>query len=332
MAEGVAIGKRVIRFLIIGNSVGQDQVAFLPWLLRNTCGDGVEFKISIFFRGGQTVEDYIDKIEAEGDVRAGTFSTAVNTDVWTNERGSVTLTEALTTRGPWDYIAIEPTCVYGYEDNPAKVPTFIEWIRQRATYPFKLCYMMHHDSRSVSYWDRNIALFKRCWNENPFDILFPCGFAIEYAKSFMDRATEISRDGVHADDGLPRCMGSYVLMGMFARLCGFTAKIYDNPNRITESECVRMSIPDRRPMSSGEQWADLEVQTFTDEVWRKCQMCSLAAIKSGDALVTYTNGDKANVFPEYATEKIREVIAERVSELDPDNSSVYDLIKALKGE
>lgn len=33
-----------------------------------------------------------------------------------------------------------------------------------------------------------------------------------------------------------------------------------------------------------------------------------------------------------AKEKVGEIIAERVSELDPDNASVYDLIKALKGE
>jgi len=85
--------KKSIKALFIGNSICQDHVTYLPYLLKNTYGDEIDFAIYIYYIGSCTIKKYATQIST---IRAYIFSTAKNTEVWSNNTNNVKLTDALT--------------------------------------------------------------------------------------------------------------------------------------------------------------------------------------------------------------------------------------------
>lgn len=276
--------KKSIRILFIGNSVSQDHVTYLPYLLKNTYGDDLDFHLYIFFTGGITLKGY----EAKGDAVPWIFSETHNSERWTCYPDSVSFSQAFL-KDSFDIVSIQGYYNYLLEDM-SKVPALVERFKNWAQAPFELAWLMHqtfddpkfdadHTKHPTTYAQRLSAIIdgaKQAIRENPVTLLFPPGLATLYAQkdSILTKA-QLTPDGTHNHEGLPCIMGAYTLMEVIARRVGLPSRVIGNPLRMTEEKYKTLNIPD--PQGAVDP-------TLTEEQWYRCQVAAIKAVNASQAL------------------------------------------------
>ena len=257
-----------INCLFIGNSVNQDHVAYLPWLLKNTYPE-LNFNIRICYIGGWTIKAYVEKV-LTGEKSIEIFSTANNVANWTN-KGGVSFDSIFDI--DYDIISYMGYCNYIPSDSSflgedfSYFPRLVEYIRTKQSKPFKLAYLTHQiydDSRQPIAETREIIKdgIKAAITSTPVNMLFPCGFATDLARNDFGE-TFLTPDKIHNNQGLPCIMGAYVLMGIISRYLGFKDRIINNPLRITEEIESSLQIPGKNgTLQIGTEEQNLAAQAY----------------------------------------------------------------------
>lgn len=277
--ESPKTSKKSLKALFIGNSVSQDHIAYLPYILKNTYGDEIDFSIYIYYIGGYTIGQYVDNVITENK-NAEIFSYAKNIEVWTNSSGTK-LKDALQ-KEEWDIISIQGYFNnYRIEEDMTKVPVFVEFLKSNTKKSFELAWLMHQTYKSNEVLHDIIYGAKQAIIENPITLLFSPCFVTEYAKQFFSQS-QLSPDGIHNHEGLPCMMGAFNVLSVILRWMGIPNKTIGNPLRMTIEKQSSLNIPGVNGTVD---------ESFTDEDYYKCQCAAVKSMNAGDGLFNVSKNE-----------------------------------------
>lgn len=279
--------RKSIRCLFIGNSVSQDHVSYVPWLLKNMYGNDIDYTICIAYKASVTIKAYCEHI-ITGDMNLDIFSIAHNTERWTNVT-NMPYADIWNDYGEFDLICFEgyynhnPGSTGVYVEDNSCFSTFINDLKSRQEKEFKLCFLMHQtynyngtpSHTEQEAWARIVNGAKYAVNNTPVSIILACGAVTKMVNGDIPQST-LTNDNIHNQQGLPCIMGGYVIVEELAAYLGLPSKIINNKLRITAGKETYLNIPG--PNGS--------LQVGTDEQYSLCQDAAIKAVKYGRALLS----------------------------------------------
>ena len=265
--------KKKVCLLFIGNSVNQDHVMYLPWVLSKLYGDSIDYEIHNFYIGSYTIKSYVENV-ITGVKGAEIYSVSNNSPKWTNTAGNK-LGDVLASR-KWDVISMQ-----GYFNNGSmgpedvtKFPQLLNYFRENAPRGFHLGLLMHQ-TYNESVWKEIINGHAEMIKNNPVGILFPAGLATYYAmKSGMEKSF-LTPDNIHNNEGLPCLMGAYVIAGVLSKWLALPNIIVNSKSRITDEEW--------KILNTGGQNGTF--QQGDEAQWVMAQDSAIKAINAGEGLL-----------------------------------------------
>ena len=242
--------KKSIAILFVGNSLTQDGIAYLPYVLK-TYYPEIDFKIYMWYMGGKTLADHYSAFTSGG--KANIFSVAENTTAWTNS--STTVMSSVLSTYKFDIV-----CMQEYFNYKESYKDCTDWnncrdyitTNYKGGNPLKFISLFHAPLRKDGY-DVN-DVFKRTEDGNALILqstisedLIPNGIAV-YRALDTDLNTlgdlgQLSPDGTHTQEGLPCLLQTWVtLLWLFDKL-GINKSIYGHPMRMTTAIYNSISVP-----------------------------------------------------------------------------------------
>lgn len=201
--------KKEISILFIGNSLTQDAISYVPYVLNRLNNDQINFKFYMWYNGGYTLEQQWNAISS--NTAAGIFSVCENSSSWTNYNNSITLQSVLSTY-TFDIVCLQEYFNYKTSftvDDLAPFNNIVDYIRSNYSGNFKVITLLHAPLRSSAATvltrtiDGNKLILE---NTVAQDMLSP-GLAIYKAMSTsldsLGDQSHLSPDGTHAQEGLP---------------------------------------------------------------------------------------------------------------------------------
>ena len=237
-----------LSILFVGNSLTQDGIAYLPYMLTKYY-PGFKFKFYMWYNGGYTLAQQYEKFLA--DTECEQFSIAENNPSWTN-----------TTAKMSDILS-------KYEFN---IVCMQEYFNRRTTYTESdlIDWTNCRDYIQTHYTGRNglefISLFHSPWmtDESTVYDLTKTGNALILKKTIADdmiatgialhiaRSTALDElgdnghltpDNIHAQEGLPCLLETYTALLWVLDRYGFPTSIYGLPSKMTAGIQQSISVP-----------------------------------------------------------------------------------------
>ena len=248
---GSGSSKKSISILFVGNSLTQDGIAYLPYMLK-TYYPEIDFGLYMWYIGGYTLGQHYQKFISNGV--ADIFSVAENSSSWTNFSKSKTMSQVLST------YTFDIVCMQEYFNYKESYDNCNDWNYCRdyitANYQgenaLEFISLFHAPLRKDGYdvnevytrtEDGNALILKTTISED----LIPNGVAVYRALSSslnsLGDLGQLSPDGTHTQEGLPCLLQTYVtLCWLFDRL-GINKSIYGHPMRMTTSIYNSINVP-----------------------------------------------------------------------------------------
>lgn len=278
--EGGGAKSKPISILFIGNSLTQDAISYLPWLLT-TLAPEVSFKFYIWYCGGYTLAQHYSRIS--NNQTCETFSRCEDNTAWTNSNNSITM-QYILEHYKFDIVCLQEYFNYKSSYTDADLAPFnniISYIRANYNYPFKVATLFHQPKRDVAESVFNLTkqgngLILR---KTDAEILNPAGIAIYRAMSTdldsLGDQGHLSPDGTHSQEGLPCILQAYVsALWIFDQL-SLPRSVVNDKQRITTAIYNSLYIPG--PNGS--------LVVGTDEQYNLAQDVAVKAWKEGIALL-----------------------------------------------
>ena len=249
-ANVAKLEKKSISILFVGNSLTQDGIAYLPYMLKNYYPE-VDFKFYMWYIGGYTLEQQYDVFSSNG--KADIFSVAENSQSWTNFNKSKTMASVLSTY-KFDIVCMQEYFKLQKEDFITDWNDCYDYIKSNYTggNDLEFISLFHAPMRGSSYDVDQI--YKRTEDGNALILkttnaqdMIPNGIAVYRALqtdlNTLGDAQQLSPDGVHTQEGLPCLLQTYVtLCWLFDRL-DIDKSIYGHPMRTTTEIYKKISVP-----------------------------------------------------------------------------------------
>jgi len=271
--------KKEISILFVGNSLTQDGIAYLPYLLKEYYPE-VNFKFYMWYNGGYTLAQHYNKFINNNACEI--FSVAENNASWTNYNNSKTMSYILSTY-KFDIVCLQEYFNYKESYTENDLTDWIncqEYIRQ------------HYNKNSLEF----VELFhapKRDNATNIFNVtkqgndlilqkticqdMIPNGIAVYRALSTdldsLGDQGHLSPDGTHTQEGLPCLLQTYVSLLWLLDKLSINKSIYGCSLRITTDIYNTLNVPGPN-LGSG-------VITGTDEQNILAQEVAIKAYKEG---------------------------------------------------
>ena len=273
--------KKELKILFIGNSLTQDGIAYLPYMLK-TYYQEVDFKIYMWYTGGYTLGQHYSTFTSNG--KAEIFSVAENVINWTNESKSRTMASVLST------YKFDIVCMQEYFNYKTEYENASDWNNCRdyivSNYKggnaLKFVSLFHAPLRKDGYdvhevYERTLDGNALILHETISDDMIPNGIAVYKALDTdlnnLGDLGQLSPDGTHTQEGLPCLLQTYTtLCWLFDRL-GINKSVYGHPMRMTTSIYDSISVPGAN-LGSG-------VVTGTDAQNLLAQEIAIKAYKEG---------------------------------------------------
>ena len=280
--------KKDISILFIGNSLTQDAVSYLPYLLVKSMPD-INFKFYVWYCGGYTLAQHYQKFI--NDETCTIFSISQNGIGWCNEDNSRTMSSILS-EYRFDVVCLQEYFNYKESYTSADLADFnnvISYIRDNYAYPFKVATLFHQPKRDVAESVFNLTkqgngLILR---ETVADTINPAGIAIYRAmQTSLDSLGDqghLSPDGTHAQEGLPCLLQAYVSALWVCDLLSLPYGIVNDKLRITTDIYNQINVPGAN-LGSG-------VITGTEEQHDIAQDVAVKAWKEGMKLLNSNLSD-----------------------------------------
>ena len=277
-----------VSILFIGNSLTQDGIAYLPYVLRHYYPE-VKFRFYMWYMGGHTLAEHYQTFT--NNQTCSIFSVADNTDAWTNYTNSITMESILETY-EFDIVCMQGYYNYTPETNPAESTDNITAWNNCQNYilsnytggnSLEFISLFHAPLRSDA--DTVYARTKE-WNakflqETIAQDMLPNGIAVYRALSTtLDNLGDmghLSPDGTHAQEGLPCLMQTYTNVCWLLDHLSISKSIYGCPLRITNEIYNSINVPGPN-LGSG-------VITGTDAENLLAQEIAIKAYKEGKYFV-----------------------------------------------
>lgn len=244
-------GKKQMSILFVGNSLTQDGIAYLPYVLKNYYPE-VDFKIYLWYIGGTTLEQQYSNFTSSG--KAEIFSVAENTGTWTNYSKSKTMASVLT-----DY-TFDIVCLQEYFNYKTSYEDVTDWnncrdyivSNYRGGNALEFVSLFHAPLRKSGYDVDEV--YKRTEQGNALILqetisqdMIPNGIAVYRALDTdlnnLGDLGQLSPDGTHTQEGLPCLMQTYVTVCWLFERLGINKSIYGHPMRMTSDVDNSISVP-----------------------------------------------------------------------------------------
>lgn len=242
------LAQKSISILFIGNSLTQDAVSYVPYLLRNLYPN-VAFKFYIWYNGGYTLAQQYTKFT--NNQTCEIFSVCENATGWTNYNNAITMQSILASY-KFDIVCLQEYFNYKSSYTDADLADFnncVAYIRANYSRNFKVVTLFHAPLRSSAD-----AVFARTKAGNELilqktiaeSILAP-GVAIYRAlstslDSLGDRG-HLSPDGTHAQEGLPCLLEAFVVFIWIMRQLAIPISIANCQLRMTTTVYNSINVP-----------------------------------------------------------------------------------------
>ncbi len=272
--------KKNITILFIGNSLTQDAISYLPYILVKSMPD-INFRFYVWYCGGYTLAQHYNKFI--NDQPCEIYSIADNSVGWYNLSNSMKMSNIL--KNKFDMVCIQEYFNYKESyttENLVDFNNVVNYLKEHCNHPFKVATLFHQPKRDVAESIFNLTkqgngLILR---ETVADSINPAGIAIYRAMqtsldSLGDRG-HLSPDGTHAQEGLPCLLQAYVSALWICDLLSLPYGIVNDKLRITTDIYNQINVPGPN-LGSG-------VVTGTEEQHAIAQEVAVKAWKEGKAL------------------------------------------------
>lgn len=272
-----------ISILFVGNSLTQDGIAYLPYLLK-TYYPEINFRFYMWYNGGYTcAQQYTD---FQNNATCEIFSRAENVAAWTNQNRSVTMADVLSTY-TFNIVCVQE--YFNYKETYTATTDFenvVEYIR--ANYQggnaLKFITLFHAPLRSKV--DDVFALTKSgielILKNTVCEDVLSNGIAVYKALSTdldsLGDKGHLSPDGTHTQEGLPCLMQTFTALLWFLEKAGINVSIYGSAARMTTAVYNTIKVPGAN-LGSG-------VIPGTDAENYLAQAVAIEAFKAGKNLVS----------------------------------------------
>lgn len=248
--------EKEIRILFVGNSLTQDSVTYVPYLLK-TCFPSVRFTFCMWYYGGYTLQQQYAVFRRNGTGKM--VSVADNTAGWTNHTYSVRMADLLS-----DY-TFDIVCMQEYFNDR---DTFTE--ADMAGWNNCRDYITEHYTGGNE--PEFVTLFhspRRNSAEKVFELtkagntlflkkggardMIASGIAVYRAMATeldsLGDKKHLSPDGIHAQEGLPCLLEAWTVLCWVLDRTGAEPSVYGSPCRMTKEIYRTLHIPGPNPGS-----------------------------------------------------------------------------------
>ena len=245
---GAGSAKKTIRILFIGNSLTQDGIAYLPYILKNYYGDDIDFKIYMWYKGGYTLAQQYSLFTSGG--KAEIFSVAENAASWTNYSNNKTMAWVLSTY-TFDIVCLQE--YFNYKETYTDLTDF-DNVRNyiKTNYnknPLEFITLFHAPLRSKA--DEVFALTQTgnalFLSDDIADDMLANGIAVyralDTALDSLGDKGHLSPDGTHTQEGLPCLLQTWVSLLWLLDRFGMDLNIYGHPFRMTTAIYNTIKVP-----------------------------------------------------------------------------------------
>lgn len=272
---------REISILFVGNSLTQDGIAYLPYMLK-TYYPEIKFKLYMWYNGGKTLAEQYAYFT--NNTPCDIFSVAENTTSWTNYNSSKTMSEILSTY-KFDIVCMQE--YFNYKESYTSVEDWENcknYINSHYTAnALEFVSLFHAPKRdnATSIYNMTLSGNRKILAETISQDLIPIGIAVYDALSTdldaLGDQGHLSPDGTHTQEGLPCLLQTYVaLLWVFDKL-GVNKSIYGSDMRMTTAIYNSINVPGPN-LGTG-------VITGTDAQNLLAQEVAIKAFKKGKGIV-----------------------------------------------
>jgi len=250
--QGIEISsRRSLRVLFVGNSLTQDGIAYLPYLLKTFFSPAISFKLYMYYNGGYTLAQQYAQMTEETPCQ--TFSSAEDNVTWSNSRNAVNMKTILAER-EFDIVCLQDYFNYkdSYTDSDIQVwNNCRDYIVENYTGGNSLHFisLFHAPKRDTadSVYAMTVTGNLKILQDTIADDIIPNGMAVYRALSSdldsLGDESHLSPDGTHTQEGLPCLLQTYVtLLWIFDRF-GMPYGIYGLPFKMTTDIYNTLDVP-----------------------------------------------------------------------------------------
>lgn len=242
------LAQKEISVLFIGNSLTQDAVSYVPWLIRNLYPD-LSFKFYMWYNGGYTLGQQYTKFVNDGTCEI--FSICENSHSWRNYNNSVKMSDILTSYR-FDIVCLQEYFNYKTTFLEADLVDFnncVSYIRSNYGHHFKVATLFHAPLRASA--DSVFALTRHgnelILKKTSAQTMVSPGIAIYRAlstslDSLGDRG-HLSPDGTHAQEGLPCLLQAWVVFLWVMRQLSIPISIENCQLKMTTATYNTINVP-----------------------------------------------------------------------------------------
>lgn len=243
---GITKDTKELSILFVGNSLTQDGMSYLPYLLTKYY-PGFKFRFYMWYNGGYDLSQQYDKFTA--DTACEAFSIAENTPSWTTSQ--VKMSDILST------YKFNIVCMQEYFNRKESYTSVTDWNNCRD-------YIVSHYTGGNGL--EFISLFHSPWMTNEqtvyeltktgnalilqstiADDMIATGIALHIARSTdLDNLGDqghLTPDSVHAQEGLPCLLEAYTALLWVLDRYGFPTSIYGLPFKMTAGIQGSIAVP-----------------------------------------------------------------------------------------
>lgn len=243
----VDLGK-TISILFVGNSLTQDGIAYLPYLLKNYYPD-INFRFYIWYNGGYTLAQQYTAFQ--NNTPCTTFSVAENSEAWTNYNGTVKITDVLTN------YKFDIVCMQEFFNNKTTYMDLTDWTNCQNyivghytggnALEFISLFPAPLRSKATDVFNLTKAGSALFLNDSICQDMIPNGIAVYRAMSTtLDNLGDqghLSPDGTHTQEGLPCLLQTFVSACWLFEKLGVNKSIYGSPVRMTTAIYNTLHVP-----------------------------------------------------------------------------------------
>lgn len=243
------VGKE-ISILFVGNSLTQDAIAYLPYVLKQIKPE-LKYKFYIWYNGGKTLAQQYEYFT--NNTPCEIFSEAENVVVWTNYTNSKTMSYILSNY-EFDVVCMQEYFNYKstYTDSD-----LVDWNNCRdyivSNYTggnsLEFISLFHAPLRATATSVFNMLKTGNglILNKTISQDMIPAGIAIYRALSTsLDNLGDqghLSPDGTHAQEGLPCLLQTFCVVAWLFDKLGYFQSVYGSPIRITTEIYNMLNVP-----------------------------------------------------------------------------------------
>jgi hypothetical protein len=270
--------KKEISILFVGNSLTQDAVSYLPYILTTMAPD-ISFKFYVWYNAGKTLKQQYENYFL-ADAPCDIFSVCENGIAWNNFNSTKKMSEILDDY-TFDIVCLQEYSYFSFTDAELKTnyDNCVSYIASHYDLPLKFITLIDQPNRSKvqTMYDESVYNAKYFLKNTVCEDIIPAGTAIYLAlQTSLDSLGDqghLSPDGTHSQEGLPCLIQAFaVALWVFEKLA-LPISVYASPIRIDTTVYNSLNVPGPN-LGSG-------VIAGTDSQNLIGQECAINAVKYG---------------------------------------------------